>query len=130
MRKIREVLRLSHGSLLSRRAVAASLGISRDAVADSPQIGGLDGFKMPDVMTIDTIKRMLTNYQSLRSRELRKFKDSLDQVCSLSDEDLQALGMTNDLLAEARAAQNQLEQVSGKRSKSKAKSPPSDPEAS
>ena len=34
MRKIREVLRLSHGSLLSRRAVAASLGISRDAVAD------------------------------------------------------------------------------------------------
>lgn len=96
----------------------------------SPQIGGLDGFKMPDVMTIDTIKRMLTNYQSLRSRELRKFKDSLDQVCSLSDEDLQALGMTNDLLAEARAAQNQLEQVSGKRSKSKAKSPPSDPEAS
>jgi transposase len=34
MRKIREVLRLSHSSLLSRRAVAASLGISRDAVAD------------------------------------------------------------------------------------------------
>ncbi|MFC7462249.1 IS21 family transposase, partial [Hydrogenophaga defluvii] len=34
MRKIREVLRLSHDSLLSRRAVADSLGISRDAVTD------------------------------------------------------------------------------------------------
>lgn len=34
MRKIREVLRLSHGSLLSRRAVSASLGVSRYAMAD------------------------------------------------------------------------------------------------
>ncbi|MGN7875916.1 IS21 family transposase [Roseateles sp. 22389] len=34
MRKIREVLRLSHSLLLSRRAVAASLDISRDAVGD------------------------------------------------------------------------------------------------
>lgn len=34
MRKIREVLRLAFGSTMSRRSIAQSLGMSRDAVAD------------------------------------------------------------------------------------------------
>ena len=47
MRKIREVLRLSFGSLLSRRAVSASLGISRDAVADYLLRAANAGLKWP-----------------------------------------------------------------------------------
>lgn len=61
MRKIREVLRLSHGALLSRRAVSASLGISRDAVADyllRAANAGL-GWPLPDDLDDAELERRL-----------------------------------------------------------------------
>ena len=92
--------------------------------------GGLDGLNVPDLMSIDAVKRMVTNYQSHQSKELKKLLGRLTQITGMSREELQILGMSEDLLTEVRAAQNRLEQVSGKRSKSKSKSPPSAPEAS
>lgn len=92
--------------------------------------GGLDGLNVADLMTIDAVKRMVTNYQSHQSKELKKVLGRLTQITGMSREELQILGMSEDLLTEVRAAQNQLEQVSGKRSKGKSKSPPSAPEAS
>lgn len=84
---------------------------------DEASVGSLDGFKVPDLMTVDAIKRMVTNFQSGRTKELRKFKDRLDNLCNLSSEELQVLGMSNDLLTEARAAQAQLEQAASRRGK-------------
>lgn len=92
--------------------------------------GGLDRLNVPDVMAIDAVKRMVTNHKSQQSRELKKLVGRLSQITCMSSEELQILGMSEDLLAEARAAQTQLEQVSGKRSKGKSKTPPSAPEAS
>lgn len=96
---------------------------------ESVRSGGLDGLNIPDLMTIDVVKRMVTNHQSHQSKELKKLRDRLSQITGMSSEELQMLGMSEDLLAEARAVQTQLEQVSGKRSK-KVKSPPSAPEGS
>lgn len=96
---------------------------------ESVRSGGLDGLNIPDLMTIDAVKRMVSNHQSHQSKELKKLRDRLSQVTGMSSEELQILGMSEDLLAEARAVQTQLEQVSGKRSK-KVKTPPSAPEGS
>lgn len=99
------------------------------ALEDPTPVGGLDGFQVPDVMTVDAIKRMVTNFESVRSRELRKFRDRLDQLSSMTNEQRQMLGMTSDLLAEARAAQTFLEGASARKQRKRANEPPSAPES-
>lgn len=100
------------------------------ASEDEPLASSLDGLKVPDVMTVDAIKRMVTNYQSSSSRELRKFRERLNQLSGMSSEELQILGMSSDLLAEARAAQASLEQVSPRKRAKKADKPRSSRDSS
>lgn len=90
---------------------------------DQPIASRQDAFKVPDVMTVDAIKRMVANYQSVHTREMKKFRERLNQLCEMSSEELQILGMSSDLLAEARAAQASLEQASPRRGSKKAEEP-------
>ncbi len=98
-----------------KKDVSQQLMTDIPAHDEQPPGSGLDGFKMPDVMTVDAIKRMVANFQSGRTKETRKFKERLDSLCGLSSDELQLLGMSNDLLAEARTAQTQLELAASKR---------------
>lgn len=91
---------------------------------DQPSANRQDAFKVPDVMTVDAIKRMVTNYQSVHTREMKKFRERLSQLCEMTSEELQLLGMSSDLLAEARAAQARLEQTSPRKGTKKAVEPP------
>lgn len=90
---------------------------------DQPFASKQDAFKVPDVMTVDAIKRMVANHQSVHTREMKNFRERLIQLCGMSSEELQILGMSSDLLAEARAAQASLEQVSPRRKAKKAEEP-------
>lgn len=71
MRRIRDVLRLSHASRLSRRAVARSLGLSRDAVADYLLRAASAGLSwpLPDDMDDAALERRLYPVEpSVRTR--------------------------------------------------------------
>ena len=71
MRRIRDVLRLSQASRLSRRAVARSLGLSRDAVADYLLRAASAGLSwpLPDDMDDQALERRLYPVEpSVRTR--------------------------------------------------------------
>lgn len=97
---------------------------------DEPLTSSVDGFKVPEAMTVEVIKRMITNFQSNSSREMRKFREKLNQLSGMSNEELQMLGMSSDLLAGAKAVQSRLEQDSPRKRAKKADQPRSSRDSS
>lgn len=98
---------------------------------ESGASGGMDEFKIPEGATINDIKRLTKNHQATQTRELKKFQATLDSISKLSPDELQMLGIKNDLLTEVKDAQARIGtgRRTGKRKSSDASSevkPPSD----
>lgn len=71
----------------------------------------------PGPMTVSALKAMVNSFQSARTRELTRFKQRLDSVSGMSEDELQVLGVTTDLLNEVKIAQSALERERSGRGK-------------
>ncbi|MFZ4287530.1 ATP-binding protein [Variovorax sp. HJSM1_2] len=67
------------------------------------------GFKVPSAVTVDALKKAATQYKKFQTRELGKFTKKLQHVSELSADELQALGVSSELLAAAEQMQEEVE---------------------